>query len=386
MASNSEIIAQLQVLEQILELIPHSVFWKDTNSVYLGCNARFLRDANKQSKSEVIGKTDFDMPWGQAEAESYRAFDRELMSKRKSILNLEETQVQADGSVTQLVTSKVPIVNPHGEVVGILGIYMDITELKNAREALSRQAERAHAYSRMAALGQLASGIAHEINTPLAAISASAELALAHLETIEATDVTITEAFSTIVSTSDKIAQIIKTLKSVTAGDLEDRLSLQTLQTLVVNAADICGDRIRRSNIELKIENDEVKTQVFCRAPELSQALLNVLHHACDSVEQMGERWIRVEVKTEGQLVQLRCTDSSPKVDEAVRQAMFENLYSVKNCESGLSLNLSVTRDIIARHGGRFTYEPHGDHSSFVITLPLPFVETAKKPSAHAVA
>ncbi len=137
--AEEELRGQQELLSNVLSNIPHSVFWKDRDSVYLGCNQNFTREAGVQTPQEVIGKTDYDLAWKKEETEFYRQCDREVMERGEPLLNIEEPQLQADGREATLLTSKVPLRDQAGQVVGILGIYADITERKRVEAALRRQ-------------------------------------------------------------------------------------------------------------------------------------------------------------------------------------------------------------------------------------------------------
>ena len=128
----------LQLLPLIMNNIPQAVFWKDHNLVYLGCNQAFAEDAGLSSPDEIIGKTDFDMPWKE-QADLYRADDRLVMESGIAKLNYEEPQTTPDGSRTWLLTNKIPV-QENGEIVAVLGMYEDITKRKQA-EALLLQSE-----------------------------------------------------------------------------------------------------------------------------------------------------------------------------------------------------------------------------------------------------
>jgi PAS domain S-box-containing protein len=114
------------------------VFWKDRNSVYLDCNYLFAANAGLSPPEEIIGMTDLDLPWKYAEAESYRADDRMVMETGIPKLNYEETQHTADGRVTWVRTSKIPLRNPEGDVIGVMGTFEDITERKQSEEELRK--------------------------------------------------------------------------------------------------------------------------------------------------------------------------------------------------------------------------------------------------------
>jgi PAS domain S-box-containing protein len=141
-AAEAAQVEQRNLLDNILHNVPASIFWKDINSVYLGVNNRFLCDTGLQTPEQVIGKTDYDLAWSPEEADFYRECDRRVMETGTPMLNIEETQRQADGREVQILTNKVPLKNASGEVTGILGIYMDITALKVAEAAVIKSEAR----------------------------------------------------------------------------------------------------------------------------------------------------------------------------------------------------------------------------------------------------
>ncbi|MDY7020503.1 MAG: PAS domain S-box protein, partial [Cyanobacteriota bacterium] len=140
-ARTAELQEQKQFLQTVLDTFPLSVFWKDRNSVYMGCNRNFLQDAGLSSVAEVINKTDYDLPWRKTEAEAYQADDRNVINSNTAKIGIIETQVQADGKQTWLETNKLPLHNLTGEVIGVLGTYQDISDRKLAEINLRQSQE-----------------------------------------------------------------------------------------------------------------------------------------------------------------------------------------------------------------------------------------------------
>ena len=127
--------ASHQIIEGIINAIPLRVFWKDKNLVFLGCNNTFAHDAGFVDAKDIIGKDDYQMGW-RDQAELYRSDDRQVIESGRSKLFVEEPQTTPEGNSIVLLTSKVPLRSSEGEIVGVIGTYMDITERKQAEEAL----------------------------------------------------------------------------------------------------------------------------------------------------------------------------------------------------------------------------------------------------------
>lgn len=125
-----------QIIVAILNAVPARIFWKDRNLVYLGCNTPFARDAGFASPEDIVGKDDYQMGW-RDQADSYRADDRRVIETGRSKLLIDEPQTTPDGKVITLLTSKVPLRDPSGEVFGVLGTYLDVTERARLEEKLS---------------------------------------------------------------------------------------------------------------------------------------------------------------------------------------------------------------------------------------------------------
>ena len=142
----AELHESKQLLQLAMDNIPHKIFWKDRRSVYLGCNSEFARIAGLDSPADIIGKSDYDLPWKKAESDRFRECDRQVMDSGEALLNIVETQRQANGKATWAKTNKIPLRDVENKVIGILGTYEDITPFKETQQALE------HAYAQMGTL------------------------------------------------------------------------------------------------------------------------------------------------------------------------------------------------------------------------------------------
>jgi len=127
--------ASRDLLTSVVEHAPIRVFWKDRELRYLGCNGSFARDAGLSRPEELIGKDDFQMGWRE-QAELYRADDRAVIDSGTPKLGIEEPQTDPQGRLMWLRTSKVPLRDVGGKIVGVLGLYEDVTERKRAEQTL----------------------------------------------------------------------------------------------------------------------------------------------------------------------------------------------------------------------------------------------------------
>ncbi|MBW2364960.1 MAG: PAS domain S-box protein [Deltaproteobacteria bacterium] len=124
------------MLQTVLDSIPAAVFWKDQNLIYLGGNRTWLATTGINSSEEVAGKSDYDLPWSKEESDSFRENDRRIMKSGIPEYDIIEPYLRSNGTQAWAKTNKVPLRDTEGKIVGILGTYEDITERKNAEDAL----------------------------------------------------------------------------------------------------------------------------------------------------------------------------------------------------------------------------------------------------------
>jgi two-component system, NtrC family, sensor kinase len=125
------------LLQQVIDALPEFIFWKDKNSVFLGCNQNFARGAGYQSPQDLVGKTDQDVPWKHKDAAWYRETDLKVINTGHPELNMIREIEDSDGRQHCIAISKLPLRNHRNQIVGVLGTYQDGTEKRHARKELT---------------------------------------------------------------------------------------------------------------------------------------------------------------------------------------------------------------------------------------------------------
>jgi len=130
-----------ELLKMVIDIAPVQIFWKDLNSRYLGCNQAFAKDAMLDSPQGIVGKSDFDLVWAES-ADKFQREDQNVIRTGQSMLNYEHSLLRANGEITWSRSSKVPLKNQNGEIIGLLGVDEDITHTKKLELLRQEENER----------------------------------------------------------------------------------------------------------------------------------------------------------------------------------------------------------------------------------------------------
>lgn len=224
--------------------------------------------------------------------------------------------------------------------------------------------------SKMATLGEMAGGVAHEINNPLTVIQGSArkirrELEKKHLELPE-----VTATLATIEKTTTRIAHIIKGLRAYARDDSQEQMSTVRVMDVVNDTLGFCAERIRHHGVELSIGEITPELQIECRPVQIAQILLNLLSNSFDAVEALPEKWIRLDVMQLPDGIEFVVSDSGRGIPDQLAHKIMDPFFTTKPVGKGTGLGLSIARGLAQSHGGVLYYDRTSPHTKFVLHVP----------------
>lgn len=223
--------------------------------------------------------------------------------------------------------------------------------------------------SKFSALGEMAAGIAHEINNPLAVISGKAGQLKRTLLQDTADLKIVASGLDNIENTAFRISRIIKGLKDFSRNADNSPMQSFGLKTIIHETLDLCRERFNHHGVKLTI-GDIPDVQLMGRSFQISQVMLNVLNNAFDAVLDSNEKWIQMVIRVENEVVLIRIQDSGPGIIPEIRAKIMMPFFTTKEVGKGTGIGLSISKGIIEDHHGKF-YLDHTDiRTSFIIELP----------------
>ncbi len=284
-----------------------------------------------------------------------------------------------------------PLLTESGETRGTVCVVQDITlkqglensmlefcdrlqgEVHSREEAekkLAAQFQRGVAASKMAALGEMAGGIAHEINTPLAIIGLASEK-IPHLVMTEPIDrERIIEFNQKIERTVKRISKIVSGLRAFSRDGSRDSFQKEDLRRIIDDTLTLCSEKLAFHQVRLLTDEIPEALSLECRAIQVSQILLNLLGNAHDAVAKLSTKWIRLSVLEQSSYVEISVSNSGPPIAPSIQDRLFEPFFTTKTVGKGTGLGLSISKGIAEDHGGKLFLDKRSPFPRFVLRLP----------------
>jgi len=247
----------------------------------------------------------------------------------------------------------------------------DISRRKAAERKVLEQQAKITASAKMAALGEMAAGIGHEINNPLSAIRATAEDLRDLLYAGKLDPADLESRLRRIETTSDRISSIIRGLRNFAREQSGMPVRQVRLDDVLQDTLSLCSEKLSRHQVELRIENDCRDLEMECQPVQLTQVLLNLLNNAHDAVLGLPERWVEVKARAVEDQLEIRITDSGKGIPAEVQANMMHPFFSTKDPNKGSGLGLSISKGIAEQHQGKLTFNASHPNTQFILTMPL---------------
>ncbi|MBY0515681.1 MAG: PAS domain-containing protein [Bacteriovoracaceae bacterium] len=276
--------------------------------------------------------------------------------------NPDEEIILSPGVSTWISWQLVPWKNFQGEIGGVVIVCEDISKRKESDIRLRQS-------TKLTALGEMAGGIAHEINNPLSILRGFIDLMKKNLERDNFNKENFLQYLDKSNLTLQRISKTVLSMKRMSRDSSQDPMVHQSLNSIVKDTYDLVKDKFIEEKITLNIELLKNDVEVFCRPIEISQVLLNLLMNAFQVLKAGGTVGLKIDL-IEGH-VKISISDTGPGVPKEMTQKIFEPFFTTKDIGKGVGLGLSISKKIIESHKGKLYLLEKSQLTTFVIELPL---------------
>lgn len=380
--NNTTMLKSQENFFQILDALADMVLVKGPEAKLVWANRAFCAHYN-MTPEQLKGI--IDAPFNKADLTEQYVIDDNYVFRTGNTLDIpEEIVTRHDGVPRLFHTVKSAIRDEAGKVILTVGISRDITDRKEIEENLKVERARSMYSSKMATLGEMAGGIAHEINTPLTVIKLLAGQSLDIFADQTPDLERIKTNFGKIEKTVDRIARIISGLRAFSREGKNDPSTKTAIAGIVDETLAFSKEKILSHEIDLSVTHADPEAEIDCRTTEISQVLLNLLNNAHDAiVDNVESKWIRIESKIIGTEAEISVTDSGLGISEKALDQIFQPFYTTKEIGKGTGLGLSISKGILEAHGGTLACDSACPNTRFVMRLPLKSYTRPKNKSAR---
>src|SRR5579862_9636181 len=368
------------ILDGLINQIPYAIFWKDINFVFRGCNQQFARQFGHREPKEIIGKTDYDFPFLPHLREKYRNDDAEVL-KGVAKLNYEEEQTQMDGTIKTVLVSKIPLYDNNKEIIGILGVYADITERKRQEKELIEAKNRAESANK--AKTEFLENMRHDLRTPLSGITG-----FANILKKEAKGTKFEEYAHHIAESGELLLfllnEILETIR-VTSGDVPLLKVKFNLKMILENIVKLNQPRAKEKSLELAFDYDDSIPRYSMGDPKRIQRIaLELVTNALNYTNQ-GSVTLSAQLakqKNKDFIVKLTVTDTGIGIPYDKQQEIFTRFRKLTpsyQCPyKGAGLGLTIVKHYMDDLDGEIYVEneiPNGTKFTCIIPLKTSLLE-----------
>ena len=289
---------------------------------------------------------------------------QEAFRNREPDFRSEFRTKRGNGEARRIAVAAGCFYDPSGQIERMVGANWDVTVQRRTEAEILQQ-------SRLASLGEMAAGVAHEINNPLAIIQGRLGQLVRTLETPILERSRLKNGLTSLQKNVDRIASIVKGLRLFSRDSQRDPMVVASVARIVEDTLSLCAERFRHKSVELRVEVD-TQLHLECRPTEISQVLMNLLNNSLDAVENSSEKWVRIEAQRMDKYIAISVLDSGPGIPPERVPQLMQPFFTTKELGKGTGLGLSISKGIVEAHGGLLRYDDKSKQTKFIITLPIP--------------
>lgn len=350
----------------LIENLPQRIFFKNKDSTYVSCNEKYARDL-KIHPDEIIGKTDFDF-FPQALAEKYRTDDKRIMSMEKT-MDIEEKYIK-EGQELMVHTVKTPMKDDNGHIIGVLGVFWDITE----KVALQMENIRSR---HLASVGELAAGVAHEINNPITGIINCAQILINRSKKGSNEQ----DIANRIIKEGNRIATIVKILLDFARPhDKNEQKGAVHIAEILSDTLVLVATQLKKEHIKLVLHIPQKLPKILAHTQQVQQVFLNMISNARYALNEkypgMHENKI-LEIRGEAIMsdndpyVKMSFCDRGTGIPADILEKIMNPFFTTKPRGKGTGLGLSISQSIMRDHDGKLLiHSIEGEFTMVEVVLP----------------
>lgn len=252
--------------------------------------------------------------------------------------------------------------------------YKSLEQLKEANEKIEAEKLKSVHSAKLASLGEMSAGIAHEINNPLAIISGNLKI----LEKLRTDEEKFKDRLETVAKSVARISKIVRGLAKFSRFSEAD-FQVESVATIVDESLILTSAKAQYNLTDIAVDL-EPDLFINCDAVEIEQVLINLINNAIDAVKHAQEKWVRIKAFSEGHQIVLQVKDAGRGIPPEVEKKLFQPFFTTKPVGEGTGLGLSIVRGILESHSARIEINKHSKNTCFEIRFPMPTIP-AKKPA-----
>jgi PAS domain S-box-containing protein len=363
---NEKLAETVRFQSAVIQNVPSLIYIKDAADQmrYTLVNPSFEKTFGL-AQEDLLGKNDFDF-YPQKLAEKRTREDLEIFAQRK-IIKVEKEELDTALGRRFFTIYKVPVFDEINRPQMLIYILRDISDEIQAKQNLEHERMKSIHSAKLASLGELSAGIAHEINNPLAIISGS----LDQLEKFKDHPTKLLGKTASIKKSVDRIAKIVSGLKKFSRYNDEPTYTDVPLNQSIKEALDMVDTKAKFLAVEIRTSFHSI-TNIHGNDLEIEQVIINLMNNAMDAIKEQNERWIEVSTFAENGGLVLRVMDSGPGISPEVEKNLFQPFFTTKPIGEGTGLGLSISREILSRHQAVITLNRSLKNTCFDIWFPVP--------------